>query len=109
MLDMIRPDFLLLRVLSRNIILWDEIVPSREWIDLQLPIVIRKIAVMSGDDGAQLLSSIRYIWPCKSKQDRKNYQLSAEFVFRITIGLHFSAVRFHSFIDINMKLFCVLA
>ncbi|KAG2188928.1 hypothetical protein INT44_004070 [Umbelopsis vinacea] len=37
MLDYIRPDFLLLRVLSRNLIMWSHIKPTEEWIQEQLP------------------------------------------------------------------------
>ena len=37
MLDYIRPDFLLLRVLSRNLIMWSHIKPTEAWIQEQLP------------------------------------------------------------------------
>jgi anaphase-promoting complex subunit 1 len=36
-LNRIPPNFLLLRTLSRNLILWARIAPTREWVDAQLP------------------------------------------------------------------------
>ncbi len=42
LLDYVRPDFLLLRVLSRNLIMWDEINPSDAWITSHVPDVIEK-------------------------------------------------------------------
>lgn len=42
LLDYIRPDLLLLRVVARSLILWDEVEPTSEWIQDQIPIVIRK-------------------------------------------------------------------
>jgi anaphase-promoting complex subunit 1 len=41
-LNRIPPNFLLLRTLSRNLILWNRITPTREWIDAQLPAYIIK-------------------------------------------------------------------
>jgi hypothetical protein len=41
MLDYIRPDFLLLRVVSRNLIMWSQIKPSEKWINDQLPEFIK--------------------------------------------------------------------
>src|ERR1700731_3741497 len=41
MLDYIRPDFLLLRVLSKNLIMWSHIKPTESWIDEQLPDFIK--------------------------------------------------------------------
>ncbi|KAL8463255.1 hypothetical protein ACS0TY_034046 [Phlomoides rotata] len=40
-LQYVRPDFILLRVVARNLILWNRIQPSEEWIDLQIPEVIK--------------------------------------------------------------------
>ncbi|KAI8072429.1 hypothetical protein BC940DRAFT_344469 [Gongronella butleri] len=36
-LDYVRPDFLLLRVVAKNLILWSSIAPTQDWIDSQLP------------------------------------------------------------------------
>ncbi|CAH0559464.1 unnamed protein product [Brassicogethes aeneus] len=41
LLDFVRPDFLLLRILSRSLILWDDIEPSKEWVEGQVPSTIR--------------------------------------------------------------------
>lgn len=40
-LDRIPPDLIVLRILSRNLIMWDEITPSKEWIQQTLPAFLR--------------------------------------------------------------------
>jgi anaphase-promoting complex subunit 1 len=42
LLEFVRPDFLAHRVVSRALILWNEVQPTREWIDGQVPLVVRK-------------------------------------------------------------------
>ena len=42
LLDYIRPDLLLLRVVSRSLILWNDICPTSDWIDSQIPTVVRR-------------------------------------------------------------------
>jgi anaphase-promoting complex subunit 1 len=42
LLEFVRPDFLAHRVVSRALILWNEVEPTREWIDGQVPLVVRK-------------------------------------------------------------------
>jgi anaphase-promoting complex subunit 1 len=42
LLEYIRPDLLLLRVLSRAMILWDEVKPTRDWIEKQIPVVVQR-------------------------------------------------------------------
>lgn len=37
LLDLVRPDLLLLRILSRGLILWDEVEPTLEWLFGQFP------------------------------------------------------------------------
>ncbi|KAG5893112.1 hypothetical protein JTB14_019316 [Gonioctena quinquepunctata] len=37
LLDFVRPDFLLLRILARSLILWSEVEPSKEWVEGQVP------------------------------------------------------------------------
>lgn len=37
LLEFVRPDFLLLRVVSRALILWYEVQPTKEWVQNQLP------------------------------------------------------------------------
>lgn len=40
-LDLVRPDFLLLRMLGRSLVMWDSIRPTREWLTDQLPKIIK--------------------------------------------------------------------
>jgi len=40
LLDYVRPDFLFLRVVSRALILWDEVEPSESWINNQIPSIV---------------------------------------------------------------------
>lgn len=41
LLEYVRPDFLMLRVIARSLILWDDVAPSSSWIDSQLPVAVR--------------------------------------------------------------------
>lgn len=41
LLDFVRPDFLMLRTISRALILWDDILPEKDWIESQIPASIR--------------------------------------------------------------------
>eukprot|EP00804_Cyclotella_cryptica_P008044 CCRYP_004559-RB/>CCRYP_004559-RB protein AED:0.02 eAED:0.02 QI:71/1/1/1/1/0.83/6/35/2055 len=41
-LDYVRPDLLALRVISRSLILWDDVQPSRDWIDAQIPSIVKR-------------------------------------------------------------------
>lgn len=41
LLDFVRPDFLMLRIISRALILWDDIQTSIDWVDNQVPEAIR--------------------------------------------------------------------
>lgn len=55
LLDYVRPDLLLLRCLAQNLIMWDSIKGTREWIESQIPNVMRqkykisKIRVLDSD------------------------------------------------------------
>lgn len=40
-LDYVRPDFLLLRIIARSLVLWDDIKPSEEWMDSQNPSIVK--------------------------------------------------------------------
>jgi len=42
MLDFIRPDFLLLRLLSRGLIMWDSIYPSTDWVESHIPEIVKQ-------------------------------------------------------------------
>lgn len=37
LLDFVRPDLLLLRIIARGLILWDDILPTQDWLDHQFP------------------------------------------------------------------------
>ncbi|GJR84537.1 anaphase-promoting complex subunit 1 isoform X1 [Tanacetum coccineum] len=39
-LQYVRPDFIMLRVISRNLIMWSRIHPSEDWIQAQIPTVV---------------------------------------------------------------------
>ncbi|XP_037073277.1 anaphase-promoting complex subunit 1-like [Pollicipes pollicipes] len=41
LLDLVRPDLLQLRTLSRALVLWHEVRPSRQWVEQQLPPLVR--------------------------------------------------------------------
>ncbi|ELT93542.1 hypothetical protein CAPTEDRAFT_175155 [Capitella teleta] len=44
LLDFVRPDFLMLRMISRGLILWNCVHPSRKWIDSNIPEIVSKYA-----------------------------------------------------------------
>uniref|UniRef100_UPI00358F4E60 anaphase-promoting complex subunit 1 isoform X2 n=1 Tax=Myxine glutinosa TaxID=7769 RepID=UPI00358F4E60 len=41
LLDFVKPDFLLLRILAKGLILWDEIAPTEEWICSNIPEIVK--------------------------------------------------------------------
>ncbi|XP_068662507.1 anaphase-promoting complex subunit 1 isoform X2 [Aristolochia californica] len=40
-LQYVRPDFIMLRVLARNMIMWSRVFPSRGWIESQIPEIVK--------------------------------------------------------------------
>jgi anaphase-promoting complex subunit 1 len=42
-LEYVRPAFLLQKVICKNLILWDKIEATREWVESQVPELIRDI------------------------------------------------------------------
>lgn len=42
LLDYIRPDLLLLRSLARNLVLWDQIQPTKTWVESEIPALLRR-------------------------------------------------------------------
>lgn len=40
-LDFVRPDFILLRVLARALVLWSEVRPTEDWLLAQLPPILQ--------------------------------------------------------------------
>uniref|UniRef100_H3ATJ7 Anaphase-promoting complex subunit 1 n=1 Tax=Latimeria chalumnae TaxID=7897 RepID=H3ATJ7_LATCH len=55
LLDFVKPEFLLLRTLARCLIMWDEIVPHSQWIESNVPKIIRDSSVCF--DEAEVVSS----------------------------------------------------
>ncbi|KAI9305252.1 hypothetical protein BJ944DRAFT_287970 [Cunninghamella echinulata] len=49
-LDYVRPDSLLIRVVCKNLIMWDDIQPTIEWVDAQLPTFMQQYQ-RKDDDG----------------------------------------------------------
>ncbi|GAB4827614.1 hypothetical protein Ancab_034497 [Ancistrocladus abbreviatus] len=49
-LQYVRPDFIMLRVIARNLIMWSRINPSGEWIDSQVPGIVKNGIERLGDD-----------------------------------------------------------
>ncbi|KAG8231158.1 hypothetical protein J437_LFUL011827 [Ladona fulva] len=45
LLDFVRPDFLILRTVARGLILWNEVYPTSNWIESQIPQSIRVYAL----------------------------------------------------------------
>ncbi|XP_060661715.1 anaphase-promoting complex subunit 1 [Drosophila nasuta] len=51
LLDMVRPDFLLLRTIARGLILWQDVQPTNEWFQAQFPQALRAhLRLPSRDD-----------------------------------------------------------
>ncbi|CAN6360456.1 unnamed protein product, partial [Urochloa humidicola] len=50
-LQYVRPDFVMLRIIARNLILWSRIQPTKEWIDSQIPETV-KSGVSNISEGA---------------------------------------------------------
>ncbi|XP_071962250.1 anaphase-promoting complex subunit 1-like [Antedon mediterranea] len=44
LLDFVRPDFLLIRIVSHGLIMWSNILPSIEWVESNLPKIVKKYA-----------------------------------------------------------------
>jgi len=42
LLEYARPDTLMLRVVARSLVLWDEVEPSHDWIKTQIPVVVQR-------------------------------------------------------------------
>lgn len=63
-LNHIPPNFLLLRTIARNLILWDRITPTREWVDAQLPAYIAGRAQRKTADDAIDLAFYNIVAGC---------------------------------------------
>ncbi|XXQ32085.1 Anaphase-promoting complex subfamily unit 1 C-terminal domain containing protein [Plasmodiophora brassicae] len=53
-LESTRPDFLLLRVLSRSLVLWDSIRPSRAWLQSAIPDILSKHDLNDGERNCEV-------------------------------------------------------
>lgn len=49
-LQYVRPDFIMLRVIARNLIMWSRIHPSQDWIQSQIPDIVKNGVKCLGDD-----------------------------------------------------------
>ncbi|GIY16750.1 anaphase-promoting complex subunit 1, partial [Caerostris darwini] len=54
LLDMVRPDFLLLRTISKGLILWSSIHPYVSWVESHLPEIVSKHAFQRGHNQADV-------------------------------------------------------
>jgi hypothetical protein len=52
-LDSIRPDLLIYRCLGRSLIQWNEVSPTEEWIQQQMPAVVNKVLYSSSSSTGQ--------------------------------------------------------
>ncbi|XP_049513491.1 anaphase-promoting complex subunit 1 [Dermacentor silvarum] len=50
LLDMVRPDFLLLRTLASGLILWSDVCPTKAWIESHIPAVVATYAFQRTSD-----------------------------------------------------------
>ncbi|XP_042491370.1 anaphase-promoting complex subunit 1 isoform X2 [Macadamia integrifolia] len=51
-LQYVRPDFIMLRVIARNLIMWSRVQPSGEWIQSQIPDIVKMGVLSIGDETA---------------------------------------------------------
>ncbi|KAL5540564.1 hypothetical protein UlMin_045257, partial [Ulmus minor] len=49
-LQYVRPDFIMLRVIARNLIMWSRVHPSQDWIQSQIPDIVKSGLECLGDD-----------------------------------------------------------
>eukprot|EP00474_Spongospora_subterranea_P010640 CRZ11098.1 hypothetical protein [Spongospora subterranea] len=52
-LESVRPDFLMLRVISRSLILWDGIAPTEAWIQSLIPDIMRRHGLDEGETSSE--------------------------------------------------------
>ncbi|XP_061351686.1 anaphase-promoting complex subunit 1 [Gastrolobium bilobum] len=50
-LQYVRPDFIMLRVIARNLIMWSRVHPSKDWVWSQIPEIVRFHVERLGGDG----------------------------------------------------------
>ncbi|XP_066251923.1 anaphase-promoting complex subunit 1 [Euwallacea similis] len=54
LLDFVRPDFLMLRILARSLILWKEIEPTKEWVIGEVPASLRPYCMVTPTNDADI-------------------------------------------------------
>lgn len=91
LLDSIRPDFLLLRTIARNLIMWKHILPTQEWLVNQLSNLLKtnlKTDKLLGDKFANLIL-IEQKTNTKEAKSGKNVKPS----LKKTVGFSFKLTR----------------
>ncbi|CAG8511711.1 11496_t:CDS:2, partial [Dentiscutata heterogama] len=58
-LDYVRPDFLLIRTLARNLIMWDNIQSTKEWVESHVPQYIKSKLTPNPDINYENIESIK--------------------------------------------------
>ncbi|EXB88404.1 Anaphase-promoting complex subunit 1 [Morus notabilis] len=53
-LQCVRPDFIMLRVIARNLIMWSRVHPSQDWIQSQIPAIVKNGVQRLGDDTSDI-------------------------------------------------------
>lgn len=70
LLDFVRPDLLLLRILAKSLILWNEIEPSKTWVSSHVPDIVAKYKLQkpSSNQSASVdLETIKYVFWFQTK------------------------------------------
>ncbi|XP_021862745.2 anaphase-promoting complex subunit 1 isoform X2 [Spinacia oleracea] len=49
-LQYLRPDFIMLRVIARNLIMWSRVKPTKEWVESQIPQIVKEGIGALGDE-----------------------------------------------------------
>lgn len=62
LLDLVRPDLLLLRILARGLILWNDIKPTNQWLQSQFPESLRFDLKMGPEDLDNANNDHEAIW-----------------------------------------------
>lgn len=65
-LDYVKPEAILLRVLARGLVMWDEVAATREWVQAQLPDILK--ARLRSPDNPQGSSRVSPAWCGRSDQ-----------------------------------------
>ena len=51
LLDFVRPDLLMLRILAKSLILWDSIEPSKTWVSSHVPEIVATYKLQKPNSG----------------------------------------------------------